>query len=245
MEAQNFTLFHRLGNFQFALYENETWCQNLSKWDSFSEKDLIGTQTKCLFIRASSESLFQTSEENNLQSSRLDIKIRKLLSLHPETTDLLHAAYSMFDVTKSPLLYLESMYHTIEEKVLLDTLAQCNKTAVVLPQFEVPRYKKVLAREPYIVSVDVGIEEYFIPSLMVNFHGFPTFPVFKRIQAIHQSGILKWFRSKSPLRDQQSSDNRQLVRPAKVNGNVFVVFVCLFVGQVLSFITVIFEILRY
>lgn len=248
LDDLNFTMYTRIGEIQYTKQgkRNKTWCPISTSpvWETAVYNDQLGTQMKCISIFAISETIFRHGNEHSFRKQDETAKV--MSSLHPQSSELLQLPFNTFNFTKIPIKDMESAYRGAEEKVILESLAQCNRTALLLPQFEVPRYQQMLLNEPYRTPIDVSSEEYFVQSLIVNFYGYPTFPVFKRIQAIQQSGIPNWLMSNRPAWNEEENGKQENgdPRPAKMSGNVSVVFVCLLIGYALSLLVILLEILK-
>lgn len=168
LQDQTFSLLDRLGRIQSYIGTCEN--SDLLEWDTTIDKYFLATEKGCVAAYAYSETVFPDSEQGVLQN--IDITAREMVSLLPQAVHLLHLSFNKY-FARNHTLDLESIYHELEEKSIFETLTHCNKTAFMLPKYEVPRYKSILSKEPYLIE-----------NKNTLFHHFRlTFTVFQAFQS--------------------------------------------------------------
>lgn len=136
-------------------------------------------------------------------------------------------------------------YYQIEEDRLLGTLSKCNKTAILLPDVVSSRYKKILRQSPYFVNVDVGKQKFSEVIEGITFQGHLSGPILVRVSTIKQSGIVEWWERLAGFDTAHNRDRGEIeeLSPIKMKGQIFIVFVVLGVGVLISVVGSFLEIL--
>lgn len=176
-------------------------------------------------------------------------------TLHPEIKeimlkplyDLVNTVRGSVSVTyhgeKIKLDTMKSWFFKEEEKVLMKTLAACSKSAIVMNELDCQKYKETLYRQEN-VNLDVGTEVYSQFPIGVDFVGYVDLPFVRRLWGMQQSGIGDWLTNLvGKLRE--TGYEKGKVKPAKISGNILVIFLLFITGVVLGCLAFVLEIRKF
>lgn len=171
-----------------------------------------------------------------------EAKIMSNTSLHPDviqiTKNLGQLLYKHFRDSKAKQINVtfygnkfRKLFIEQERDVLFKHLTLCKKAALILPIFEGIALARKLIGKRLGISVNVGKETYFKMYHAFLLKGNISPGIMQRIQSVRQSGLFEWWSrllSRNTILRKQRREN-ELDTPS-MDGNIFVIFVVLFVG---------------
>lgn len=118
-----------------------------------------------------------------------------------------------------------------ESRILLQLLTNCNKVAVILPEFMCNKFYQIVKKNKKSAHVFVGKESYSEIDWAFTLKGMLSKNLLQRVKGIHEAGI--WERWSKLVRGGSSTPNhfgKQEVNAASVDGNVVLIFLLWCVG---------------
>lgn len=135
----------------------------------------------------------------------------------------------------------QTRFRQTERLELLNDLANCNKTALILPHNELNDYKQTLSKHPYNKLADIGKERYSPFWHSVSLTGVISSNTWLRVRVTEQSGITNWWENLLETFGNRGSSRSQHLVPVALSGNIFVIIALLLIGHSIAVSTFIIE----
>lgn len=131
-----------------------------------------------------------------------------------------------------------------EKSSLLHLVEECQRTAVILPEYMCRAAKKFLAQERILRDVFIGRESYIDLDWTFWFGGLFPGHLIKRLHGVEQSGIWQWWilLLRKIYNDEVTEGHH--VKAATMSGNiaiVFIMWVCCIIASVISILLEIYK----
>lgn len=158
-------------------------------------------------------------------STLINSGVLKAVSFHPEVVPMvlkkLDGYYDEYEAH-----YMASKAHQkvkpVEMKMLLASVENCNRSAVILPDHISREFQKELVREKGLESVFLGAESYSDIDWMFTLKGLVPPNVIMRIKRLSESGIWNWWMYLLGKRSIGAGSKH--LEAASMNGNIIIVF---------------------
>lgn len=228
---------HRLEPFEFWEKSWRFGWRNLlvsySDWADYGRMSI--------FIRSAMSDLYSDQFHTKENSGILEL-LGIRVSVHPYM--LTHCLSHVDNVTSYPAKFnfeaLEELnrevvewYFETEKSLLIETIAKCEKVAVIATSLTLTTIQRSLATRN--IPVDIGTEYITNGIKGIKLDGNLGPKLFKRLWGMRESGIINWWHIYlDPYRDLRNTPDITPVSPAKISGNILVVFVVLMVGISIS-----------
>lgn len=134
--------------------------------------------------------------------------------------DMLHSPIFMWERMR-----LYSNFLPEEKKILLRSLTDCQRTALILPDYACWEYLQSAKKgSGWTSRLSLGREHYSDIDWMFTFRGIISPHVIRRFMGIHQSGIWQWWVELLRRRYDVDAPNAEPVKPANMQGNISLIF---------------------
>lgn len=197
------------------------------------------------------ETVFSTNSsiytEYRLESWQHDLQDKSQINLAVPPVNAKQELYRPFEHIKRKQSipaehYLREAYIKWQEMTLLHSLQKCNKTAILLPEVVIGRYKKLIQLNTHPVRLDVSKEIFRKLPYGLNFGGLIPSTIRDRIGAIKQGGILiKWGNVFRFDLNKEASLERETVSAAQLSGNILIIFALYISGLLLAALVILVE----
>lgn len=129
---------------------------------------------------------------------------------------------------------------TIEQRLLIQSLGECRKTAVLLPGYICEKFENILVKKQRLPNVFIGKELYSDIAYMFILRGLHVPPRFvKRVHEISESGIWHWWMHVLGRRKLNTVIAK--VEAASMTGNIIIIFVVWSIGIIISTLWLVIE----
>lgn len=167
-------------------------------------------------------------------------------SLFCQTSLFPQAKRILDNLANKSLRYLEhrKMFLSLQEDSIQNQLRKCNREAFVLPQSKCDELSQWLSDKNVPTSnLNVGKELLSNSTIGISFVGLLPSHVGRKIwRSLEQAGIWKWL--VAVTRTKVFFNSNEQVAPAKLSGNILVIFTLLLGGLLLSSFCLIMEALH-
>lgn len=185
-------------------------------------------------------------QEKAIENSTLVFKgIKSKSRLHPKTKDITMEIINRFDVLEISTL---DKVRKAEMNQLKMSLAKCDRVAIILPDYlcRCGTYIEAAKQAGCMKQVSVGKESYSDMHWMFTLRGFVPPQLIRRFKGISESGIWEVVTKRVTGNKRITLENTLgAFSPAKMNGNVVVIFVVYACGQTLAVVSLGFEYFYY
>lgn len=165
--------------------------------------------------------------------------VKRLAQTHPlSTSEHIRLITELISRNSSGMLYEEDilqLYQKIEENLLLDSLRQCNKTVLFLPENIGTQYRKTVERQQPDINVDILNPHSQRVLVSLTFHGPSSSQAAYRALAMHQSGIVRWWEKVVFRTDLKGRTHHTKPIAASLSGNISILFLPLVFGSLVAF----------
>lgn len=243
----NYMLYSRVG---FVDYDIDfTQSGQSGYWESYTNNEYLVSQFGDFIILGIQIEFAATQLGGAMENLTIESIFNETAPLYPSALKWLQEPLNLQIRSNysSPLPKNEELfrnYQRQEEIALIQELRRCNRTAVLLPEFAVAKYKRLVQVGGLRKRLDVSLEQYKRKLLGITFKGFIPRAVRDRIGGLKQAGILN--RGESlygfDFRKEESAEYSEVVA-APLSGNVQIIFVALFAG--ILFATVVLYVEKY
>lgn len=142
----------------------------------------------------------------------------------PEETILTQWRFFEQKVAKMTAMVMSEELHILEKR-----LVDCNKVAVILPEYIGRRLAQLLKAKHKLTSVFLGKETLKDAHWLFWFSGFIPRYIVTRIMGTHESGI--WLRWEQLFRESRADGDSIAVKAATMDGNVILIFLVWICGM--------------
>lgn len=255
LRRDGFQIYSRISSTMVTNMPEDTVTQYLIPYIETSGNESVKIlEVEGGFIVAVSEVstlLFQSSKMASRYPQHMNFLSLSILKYGTQVSDhitefLLRTLYSLFkrSASISDVFYTYADKNKTNEIMATDAkglffqLKQCNKVALVLPEYLCRRYLRDLKKEENEVHAFIGKETYLGLKWMFTLNGAlpPHLP--QRIKGIHEGGI--WSRWVVMQRENITTEN-QIVAAARMDGNIILIFLVWIFGIILSTVFVVAE----
>lgn len=133
------------------------------------------------------------------------------------------------------------MVFEMEDKQLRADLLECNRTAIILPQYKCKTYARIALKRNNNKPISISKESYSDFHMHTVLVGFVPPYMIWRLRGIQQSALLEWW-----IEFIENSGNIPIYQSKEhqaptMDGSIFVIFLVLISGLVISFVVYIIE----
>lgn len=146
--------------------------------------------------------------------------------------DLLASKQPMHSKIRDLEAAMRKFYSGEERKGLLNLLGKCEKTALLLPEYEIIEYAKTLYDEGHS-DISIG-KESIGTKIAFSIKGFLPQYIFRRIESTNLAGLwLRWINLVKGIEILKFKDSKRMsLKKPDMSGNVLVIFMVLGLGLV-------------
>lgn len=241
--------FHELIRDKFEIYTrsisshflafkpNDDGYESLDNLRIHNYSVVIAVETKYLLDVYNKSILENLKLGGYKQHKNLEGLVRSMSRMHPNSKStffkllLDKISHKNQDWRKDVLMAVQIFpeFQTLETELLLGSLQNCEKTAVIVPYYATMEFETELVKRSHMTNAFIGEESYSDTNWLFTLDGLVPPHVIKRIIYISESGICQWWMDLFDFRRHVVKQN-DLVQPASMSGNIIVVFILLVSG---------------